>query len=114
MLPQDYIVQSKSNSCLFGFIPNQGSEFWILGDSFFRGYYTIHDDVNGRMGIVPHDYSIKRELYWTEVPLNALPSHLKTEFEHLFCIVAVATFCFIFFINLSSLMRWSIPIPDFN
>jgi hypothetical protein len=64
LLPEDYIIKNGESGCVLGFLPNQGAEYWILGDSFFRGYYTIHDDKMARIGVVPHSYSTKSELRW--------------------------------------------------
>jgi hypothetical protein len=58
MLPEDYLVE-EGGSCVLGFLENEGSEYWLLGDSFFRGYYVIHDDEQGRLGVVPHATSTK-------------------------------------------------------
>ena len=38
------------------------SNFWLLGDSFYRGYYLIHDEDNARIGVVPHATSVKRDV----------------------------------------------------
>ena len=38
------------------------SNFWLLGDSFYRGYYLIHDEDNARLGVAPHATSVKRDV----------------------------------------------------
>ena len=60
VLPEDYVIQfnlttKKCSLCLSGFDRN----YWILGDAFMRGLYTVHDYDNLRMGFVPYTGSAK-------------------------------------------------------
>ena len=60
--PKDYVLvidTSGSNSCLLGFAGGE-FPFWLLGDAFLRGYYTVHDMTNDRIGFAPHDKSYKK------------------------------------------------------
>lgn len=63
--PKDYLLDATHNkdksACEIAFVANT-SEFWLLGDSFYRGYYMIHDEENERLGIAPHATSIKRDI----------------------------------------------------
>lgn len=75
---EDYLVQDQEQ-CMLGFIPNIGNEYWLVGDSFFRGYYVVHDDENSRLGVVPHSTSTKSQVKWT-VPAESempRPHHLS-------------------------------------
>jgi hypothetical protein len=48
--------------CLLGFLDGKGQDYWLLGDVFMRGYYSIHDNSdhkNARIGFAPHATSIK-------------------------------------------------------
>ena len=38
----DYIFEID-DTCILAFTENQG-DFWLLGDTFLRGYYVIHDN----------------------------------------------------------------------
>jgi hypothetical protein len=61
--PKDYLLDAThakdKSTCEFAFIANT-SNFWLLGDSFYRGYYMIHDEENARIGFTPHATSLKR------------------------------------------------------
>ena len=61
MLPQDYINKASVDSdseCFLGLIPSS-VDFFVFGDTFMRGFYVIHDDPQGLVGIVPHANSYK-------------------------------------------------------
>ena len=59
ILAEDYVVPVNSygtcSICLFGTDRN----YWLLGDVFLRGWYSIHDHTNGQMGFVPYSGSAK-------------------------------------------------------
>lgn len=50
-------------------------DFFVLGDVFMRGFYTIHSDETGLIGLVPHVNSSKKAPKFEAVlpvrPLNA-------------------------------------------
>lgn len=65
MIPNDYLldgtdlnVQDRS-VCILGFVQN-GDNFWLLGDVFMRGFYSVHDMDNQKIGFVPHSNSDKQ------------------------------------------------------
>ena len=60
MRPEDYLVSSlnEPETCMIGLIPST-TGFFVLGDTLMRGFYTIHDDDNGRVGLAPHKRSGK-------------------------------------------------------
>jgi hypothetical protein len=33
---------------------------WLLGDAFLRGYYSVHDHDQKKMGFAPHATSTKK------------------------------------------------------
>jgi hypothetical protein len=46
-----------------------------MGDTFYRGYYLIHDDYGSKLGIVPHATSMKRAVEKVKVlPTNYIDS----------------------------------------
>ena len=48
--------------------------FWIFGDAFLRGWYSIYDHDNNRMGFVPFIGSTKtKPVYSNEQPTLLLP-----------------------------------------
>lgn len=42
--------------CVIGFTVNT-EEYFLIGDTFLRSYYSIHDDENALLGLVPHKNS---------------------------------------------------------
>lgn len=60
MRPEDYLVKSlnEPKSCMIGLIPSI-TDFFVFGDTLMRGFYTIHDDGNSLVGLVPHKRSGK-------------------------------------------------------
>ena len=66
ILPEDYVVPifedgSGCMVCMF-----DDSDMWILGDVFLRGFYSIHDHTNNRMGFVPYVGSSKSKPQYTD------------------------------------------------
>ena len=62
--PDDYILSITNNGttgCVLGFL-SSNSTYFILGDSFLRGYYSVHDMTNDRIGFAPHKTSKKKEI----------------------------------------------------
>jgi hypothetical protein len=56
--------------CILGFIDDDYADYWLLGDVFLRGYYTIHDNKdhnNARIGFAPHWVSNKEKVVDTTV-----------------------------------------------
>ena len=60
--PADYVVDISDTQdrslCLLRIA--QGEQpFAVMGLPLLMNYYTIHDDVKGQIGFVPHSYSTK-------------------------------------------------------
>ncbi len=52
---------TTSDTCLIAIVDSPNS-YWLVGDAFLKGYYTIHDNddhANARMGFAPHATSSK-------------------------------------------------------
>lgn len=65
LLPQDYIVEYNYEGDTFCFLAiataNSGN-YWLLGDAFLLGYYSIHDNDDhsaAKIGFAPHATSSK-------------------------------------------------------
>ena len=57
---EDYVIEVEG-ICLLAFVVHP-NEFWLLGDAFLMGYYSIHDNEdheNARIGLAPHKTSKK-------------------------------------------------------
>ena len=57
---EDYVLEIE-DVCVLAFLVHK-SEFWLLGDAFLMGYYSIHDNEdhdNSRIGFAPHKDSRK-------------------------------------------------------
>jgi len=57
MTPEDFIIDLGNGFCTPCIFPSaletDGSVMWLLGANFLRGWYSIHDQDNKRMGFVP-------------------------------------------------------------
>lgn len=62
MKPNDYIIDSSGNQdrsvCTIGIVPNS-EDYWLFGDSFLRGYYSVFNMQTGKLGLGPHTDSDK-------------------------------------------------------
>ena len=61
MQVQDFIIDYKGE-CFLCVFDNGSEQNWLLGDSFMRGYYTVHSYQNATFGLVPHNTSSKSVL----------------------------------------------------
>lgn len=76
--PKDYIVKSmdtpdEDNICYVNMVPSWDN-FWLAGNNLLRGYYSIHDMTNHRLGLVPHTTSSKEPLTAGTLPEQKLGS----------------------------------------
>jgi len=72
VLPEDYVVKSPDtpmdeNICYLNIMPSWDN-FWLAGNNLLRGYYSIHDMENKRLGLVPHTTSTKAPLETGTLP----------------------------------------------
>jgi len=70
--PEDYVVKSPEtpadeNICYLNILPSWDN-FWLAGNNLLRGYYSVHDMENQRLGLVPHTTSAKAPLETGSVP----------------------------------------------
>jgi len=57
--------------CILGFLDGEGQDYWLLGDVFMRGYYSIHDNSdhkNAKIGWAPHANSPKKKVVNADSP----------------------------------------------
>lgn len=65
--------------CMLGIVDDAKSSYWVLGDVFLRGYYTILDNDDhaaAKMGIKPHSGSEKYNVEKTRLPVESLENLL--------------------------------------
>jgi hypothetical protein len=61
--PEDYVITIESDGvtgCILGFSTGESMPYWLLGDVMLRGYYSVHDMTNDRIGFAPHATSTKK------------------------------------------------------
>lgn len=51
----------ETSICVIGIVPNQG-DYWLVGDVFLRGFYSVHRMDDMSIGFVPHAGSTKPRL----------------------------------------------------
>ena len=79
MDPKDYFLDVDpehsghlSKNCFIGF-QETTQPFILVGDTLFRGYYTIFEDKSARIGFAPHATSTKeRVTFDVAIPATAL------------------------------------------
>lgn len=60
MSPKDYLLRTTDTGvCYLGFHESP-VDFFVFGDTVMRGYYSIHSDENGLLGLIPHAQSHKQ------------------------------------------------------
>lgn len=69
--PEHYLVDASDERdksvCILAFTSND-SDFFLIGDAFFRGFYSVHDDDHDRIGFAPHSESIKSAAVFAKYP----------------------------------------------
>lgn len=75
VLPEDYVIDMNDGSgmCEICLNTQRGATDWVLGDAFMRGWYSIHDHENLRMGFTPFTGSPKLLPVAGSTPSEALP-----------------------------------------
>jgi len=65
--PSTYLLNADTTSsvenalCVIGMVPNSG-DYWLVGDVFLRGFYSVHRMDDMTIGFVPHAGSTKPRL----------------------------------------------------
>jgi len=57
--PDDYVRDVGDGACLL-LLATTNSNTVTMGLPLYKGYYTVHDDTEGKMGFVPHKGSSKK------------------------------------------------------
>ena len=58
MSPEDYVL-NMDGECWVCIHVNTYDEYWVFGDNFLRGYYSVHDYSSMSFGFAPHSRSKK-------------------------------------------------------
>lgn len=82
LLPEDYVVRSPmsppdENICYLNIFPSWDN-FYLAGNNVLRGYYSVHDMENARLGLVPHTTSTKGPIQVGTLPENQLNAPIDT------------------------------------
>lgn len=71
MSVDDFVFDASANQdmtlCALSVVANQ-QDFFLFGNSFLRGYYSIHDMKDGYLGIAPHATSTKSFVFMGALP----------------------------------------------
>ena len=69
--PEDYLHPINIGGIICAIcITGEDRGGWILGSTFLRGWYSIHDYSTGRMGFVPHANSLKNKATHAVQPIS--------------------------------------------
>jgi hypothetical protein len=85
IMPYDWVITTTDDSgtyCWVCFAENNTDD-WLLGDSFLRGYYSVHDYNKQRFGFAPTTQSQKTKVERGTPPNTPLPqaTYLKDSNE---------------------------------
>jgi hypothetical protein len=74
MRPEDYIIELPSKDVLGGLcalaIRKNKANFFMMGNSFFRGYYAMHNaSRDGSLGFIPSSGSSKEMPIGDKIPI---------------------------------------------
>ena len=76
--PEDYIMPvpdmpgtEDEGICMLGFFPTE-MNFWLAGNNFHRGYYSVHKKESFELGLVPHSTSLKEPVTKGLKPMQKL------------------------------------------
>ena len=70
ILPENYVLEYDigiPDWCLMGFSVNF-DDYWLLGDSFLRNFYSVWDEENDRIGFAPKDTATETTVRSGEAP----------------------------------------------
>lgn len=101
--PHDYVVKdpmdADDNICYLNILPSWDN-FWLAGNNVLRGYYSVHDMENKRLGLVPHSTSTKVPLETGSLPAQPLKAPFdRAGFIKNFVVFAMAWLGWYFWID---------------
>ena len=88
MSPHDYLIEF-GDECWICIGENTYDEYWVLGDSFLRGFYSVHDYKSMMFGLAPHATS-KKAAPKVASELLSLYDQESNSIENLFRLLALA------------------------
>lgn len=105
--PADYIVPVPDmpegygeGVCFIGFMAFEDLDFWLAGNDLLRGYYSIHERTNNKLGLVPNTVSNKSALTKGELPSAILKEKFSPiGFLHNMMVLALSYVMWYVFIN---------------
>lgn len=75
MDPNDFVFDASeaqdSSTCALAIVQNE-LEFFILGNSFLRGYYSVFNPDLNQIGLAPHSASMKPNQLAAPIPSTAM------------------------------------------
>lgn len=75
LTPESFVLDiGQGDKCLLPFV-NSNEDYWVLGEPFFRNYYSVYDVEKGLVGVAPSVNAPKAKIYEGKAPADILAMH---------------------------------------